>query len=86
MKSGKKNDFRIYIIRICLVLFLLFGQKVWAASLSDVSLKLICDSLVGLLDSISACKDNGDLMKGMPSIRRHGIVMKVFLRSKSRTR
>ena len=47
-----------------LVLFLLLGQKVWAVPLSDISLKLMCDSLAGLLDSISYCNNNGDLMRG----------------------
>ena len=64
MKSVKKIEFRICIIRIWLVLFLLLGQKVWAVPLSDISLKLMCDSLAGLLDSISYCNNNGDLMRG----------------------
>ena len=41
MKSVKKIEFRICIIRIWLVLFLLLGQKVWAVPLSDISLKLM---------------------------------------------
>ena len=64
MKSVKKIEFRICIIRIWLVLFLLLGQKVWAVPLSDISLKLMCDSLAGLLDSISYCNNNGNLMRG----------------------
>ena len=84
MKSVKKIEFRICIIRIWLVLFLLLGQKVWAVPLSDISLKLMCDSLAGLLDSISYCNNNGDLMRGSTFNKRHGTVMKVFLQNKSR--
>lgn len=64
MKSIRKIEFWIFAKRIGWVLFLLLGQKISAVPLSDVSLKLMCDSLTGLLDSISYCNNNGDLMKG----------------------
>ncbi|WP_455587641.1 tetratricopeptide repeat protein [Bacteroides sp.] len=45
------------------MLFLLWGQTVLAV-LSDDSLKLMCDSLIGLLDSVTYYNNNGDLMRG----------------------
>lgn len=46
------------------VLLLFLGQNVFAVPLTDTSLKLMYDSLAGLLDSISYCNNEGDLMKG----------------------
>lgn len=41
-----------------------FGTESLGCAVKWYSLKLMCDSLAGLLDSISYCNNNGDLMRG----------------------
>ena len=64
MRLLKGIEFLVFVRKVLFILFLLLGQNIFAVSPTDTSFKLMYDSLAGLLDSITYCNNEGDLMKG----------------------
>ena len=64
MRLLKGIEFLVFVRKGLFILFLLLGQNIFAVSPTDTSFKLMYDSLAGLLDSITYCNNEGDLMKG----------------------